>query len=324
MIGFLPLVLAVATMALSGAMFFAALMNTRNARLEIDRRVRLAQANDIAISEVSAEAGHANWLDDRVRAAFAVGIARQWGMTLGALALLGFAFLASGAVWIVAHSALNVPPWFALPLAAAAFVIAPRLLLQREQAKVEAQFMNFFPDAIEMMVRMLRAGLPVTAAIGTVGKEAPPPVDAVFRSIADQVDIGIPLEASFNLEARRLGLADFRFFAIAVALQRTTGGNLASTLEILSDIMRKRRAMRLKAHSTTAEVRLSAYVLGAMPFLITGLLLLLRPNYLAPLIADRRGNIIVGSALALLVLGFLTMRRLMRSVNSAVGGGGRF
>jgi tight adherence protein B len=225
--------------------------------------------------------------------------------------------------WLVVGRGLGAPLWFSLPLAALAFAFLPRLLLQGEQSKAEAQFLSLFPDAIDMMVRMLRAGLPVTAAIRTIGAEAPSPVDSVFRGVADQVDIGIPLEGALTQTAVQIGLGDFRFFAVAVALQRATGGNLAATLETLADIMRKRRAMRLKARSATAEVRLSAYVLGAMPFFIIAILLVLRPNYLVPLIADPRGNIIVGIAVTLLMLAFVSMRRMMRSIDAAVGGRSR-
>jgi tight adherence protein B len=98
-----------------------------------------------------------------------------------------------------------------------------------------------------------------------------------------------------------------------VALQQTTGGNLAVTLETLSEIIRKRRAVRLKAKAATAEIRASAMVLGAIPFFIVGVLLVVSPGYLQPLITDPRGNIIIGAAVLGLVLAFVTMRTMMRS-----------
>jgi tight adherence protein B len=97
-------------------------------------------------------------------------------------------------------------------------------------------------------------------------------------------------------------------------LQRATGGNLATTLDILSDIMRKRRAMRLKGKAVTGEVRMSAYVLAAIPFVVIGGLLIASPDYLQPLISDRRGNVIVGLAVGSLIAGFATIRQMMRSV----------
>ena len=87
--------------------------------------------------------------------------------------------------------------------------------------------------------------------------------------IADQMRIGIPLGEALDASSQRIGLADFRFFSVAVALQHSTGGNLVNTLDVLSQIMRKRRAVRLKAKAVTSEIRLSAYVLGSLP-IVTG------------------------------------------------------
>jgi tight adherence protein B len=168
-----------------------------------------------------------------------------------------------------------------------------------------------------MIIRMLRAGLPITAAARNVGDEAPAPVNLVFQSIADQVDIGVPFEAAIAAAGESVGLPDFRFFAVAIALQRETGGNLAATLEILADIIRKRRNVRLRAQAATGEIRMSAYILGALPFLVTGAFLVISPGYLTPLATDPRGHVIVGAALLGLTLAYLTMRRMLHSVTMA-------
>jgi len=168
-----------------------------------------------------------------------------------------------------------------------------------------------------MVIRMLRAGLPITAATRAVGNEAPAPVNLVFRSIADQVDIGVPFEVALAASAESIGLPDFRFFSVAISLQRETGGNLAVTLEILADIIRKRRTVRLRAQAATGEIRMSAYILGALPFLVTATFLVISPGYLTPLATDPRGHVIVGVALLGLALAYLTMRRMLHSVTMA-------
>jgi tight adherence protein B len=101
-----------------------------------------------------------------------------------------------------------------------------------------------------------------------------------------------------------------------VALQYATGGNLTSTLEILSDIIRKRRATRLKAKAATGEIRITAYTLGGIPVLTTGALLVIQPGYLTPLWTDPRGHLIIAMAGAFLLLAFLSMRMMMRSVTN--------
>jgi tight adherence protein B len=185
-----------------------------------------------------------------------------------------------------------------------------------EQQRAERQFAELFPDALDTTVRILRAGLPITAGLRFISTTAAPPLNAVFAMIADHVDIGIPVEEVLNTSSREVGLADFRFFAVAVVLQRATGGNLASTLEILSDIIRKRRAVRLKARAATGEVRVSAYVLGALPFVAIGALLMLSPDYLTPLFADARGNFILGLAAGSELIALVIMRQMIRSVTT--------
>jgi tight adherence protein B len=163
---------------------------------------------------------------------------------------------------------------------------------------------------------MLRAGLPATLAIRTVGNDAAPPVNAEFANIADQMRIGVPLSEAIEASSLRIGLADFRFFSVAVALQHSTGGNLVNTLDILSQIMRKRRAVRMKAKAVTSEIRLSAYVLGALPFVTSAAILVIQPNYLTPPFNDPRGQMILAIAVGGLVLSVWAMRLMMKSVSS--------
>ena len=177
-------------------------------------------------------------------------------------------------------------------------------------------FSDLFPDALDAIGRMLRAGLPISAAVQAVSAESPPPVNAVFAMVADQMGIGVPIDEALDVSSRYIGMPDFRFFTVAVVLQHMTGGNLAGTLGILSEIVRKRRAVRLKAGATTAEIRVSAYVLGGLPFFILGALLIVQPGYLTPLFVDPRGHVILAIAGGLLLMGGLTMRQMMRSVTN--------
>jgi tight adherence protein B len=192
--------------------------------------------------------------------------------------------------------------------------MAPRVILLRQQKKADSQFIDLFPAAVDTIARMLRAGLPITSAVRSVSAEAPPPVNEVFTMVANQIEIGAPIEEALDAASQQIALADFRFFTVAVALQHATGGNLAATLEILSDIIRRRRGVRLKAKATTAEIRVSAYVLGSLPILIVGALLLIQPGYLTPLFHDPRGHLIIAVAAGLLLLAAVSMRQMMRSV----------
>jgi tight adherence protein B len=298
------------------------LMEVREARLARERHMGLVVRKEVVpVDKLAlAERKNASWLGvlgQQLRRIFAVGLPRRWGMRAGAPALLIAALLGGAAAWFGLTAGLHMGNWISIPVTLGLCFLAPRTLLKRQQGKADKAFMEVFPETIEMIVRMLRAGLPITGAVRAVGSEAPPPVDAVFTRIADEMAIGIPFEDALATAGHYIGLSDFQFFSVAVALQRATGGNLTQTLKILSDIMRKRRAMRLKARATTGEVRMSAYVLGAIPFVVLGGLLLMTPEYLAPLLADRRGNILIATAVIMLLAGFGTIRQMMRSVTSA-------
>jgi tight adherence protein B len=306
----------------AGAVLITALIYSRRGREELDAHIAMVvrRGSGLPAKQVAAaSAAESGWrlaVGARLRHGFAIGLAQHWGMRAGPVMLIALALSGAAGGWLLMRASLQFSALWAGPAAAAMFFLLPRLWLKREQGRANQRFVSLFPDAIDMMIRMLRAGMPVTSAIRAVGIEAPSPVDRVFSQIADQMGIGITFEDALATAAEQVGLPDFRFFAVAISLQRATGGNLAVTLDILSDIMRKRRAMRLKAKAVTGEVRMSAYVLGSMPVLVIGALMLVSPDYLTPLLIERRGNIIIGVAALMMLVGFGTIRMMMRSVTN--------
>lgn len=309
-----PLPLFVTFLCVVGASFLgAALLRVRSERQDLSRRTDLVayvpRAHRPRRVGILPRLARRNEL---IRAIFAFGLPYRWGMHAGPGALLLAGLGGATAVGFLLYGLLHLPPWIAVIACAAAFVLAPRQLLKHQQDETEQVFLNLFPDALDMVVRMVRAGLPVMSAVRSVGREAPAPVGGVFAAVADRIEVGATFEDAVLQAGDQIGLADFRFFAVAISLQYATGGNIAQTLEVLAEIIRKRRAARLKAKSTTSEVRLSAYILGALPFVVVAGLLIFAPSYLAPLVRDPRGNIIVGAAIISLSLGFLMIRELMR------------
>ena len=248
---------------------------------------------------------------DRLKGFFCYGLKQTWGVKRSGPTLLLIAALVSVAVFGLTL-ALRLAPWLGVPLALIAGYGACRLLIKAEQRRVELLFTEHFPGALDTIVRVLRAGLPVASAIRAVTEEAPPAVAQVFAELADQLDIGVSMSDALASATSRVHLSDFRFFTVSVALQHATGGNLAGTLETLIDIIRRRRGVRLKVKALTAEVRMSSYILGAVPFLVLGGLSFIAPGYLTPLFHDPRGKLILALGAFNLVAGFLTMRALMR------------
>jgi tight adherence protein B len=142
------------------------------------------------------------------------------------------------------------------------------------------KFTQNFPDAIELLVRGLRSGLPITETLAVVGQEVPGPVGVEFRLIGDRIRIGRTMDAALQETADRLGTPEFQFFVITLAIQRETGGNLAETLANLADVLRKRAQMKLKIKAMSSESKASAYIVGSLPFLVFGIVYFMNPAYM--------------------------------------------
>jgi tight adherence protein B len=150
------------------------------------------------------------------------------------------------------------------------------------------KFNSNFPDAIELMVRGLRSGLPITETMLVVAHEIPGPVGVEFRAVADKMKIGRTMDAALQEAADRLGTPEFQFFVITLAIQRETGGNLAETLSNLSDVLRKRAQMKLKIRAMSSESKASAYIVGSLPFVVFTLVWFVNPGYMANFFTDQR------------------------------------
>lgn len=141
-------------------------------------------------------------------------------------------------------------------------------------------FTSNFPDAIELLVRGLKSGLPVGETLGVVAREIPGPVGEEFKMVTEKIRIGKTMEDSLQETADRLGTAEFQFFVITLAIQRETGGNLAETLANLADVLRKRAQMKLKIRAMSSESKASAYIVGSLPFFVFGMVWNVNPKYL--------------------------------------------
>jgi tight adherence protein B len=173
-------------------------------------------------------------------------------------------------------------------------------------------FLNLFPDAIDLMVRALKSGLPMTEAVISAAHEIGDPVGAEFSSIESGMRMGRDLDSLLWDIAKRIDTPEFRFFIIALGVQRETGGNLAETLQNLSDLLRRRRSMRQKARAMASEARASTAILGSLPIVVTIILFMTSPNYIMVLFSDVRGLILVAIALGMLVAGIGIMIRMAK------------
>lgn len=145
-----------------------------------------------------------------------------------------------------------------------------------------------FPDAIELLVRGLRSGLPISETMGVVAAEVDGPVGEEFRAVSDKMKIGRSMDAALQDTADRLGTPEFQFFVITIAIQRETGGNLAETLANLATVLRQRAQMKLKIRAMSSESKASAYIVGSLPFIVFTLIWFINASYMQNFFIDQR------------------------------------
>ena len=191
-------------------------------------------------------------------------------------------------------------------------IMIPHKLVTRWTNKRIKRFLTLLPDALDLIVRGLRSGLPITESINVIKNEIEEPIKGVFTEISQSTRVGVPFEQALLQASKKIGLNEFNFFVISVALQRETGGNLAEILENLSSTIRERTMMKLKVRAITSEARMSAYIIGALPFLIILVLTIMSPNYLDPMFDDVRGNIAGIAAMCSFSFGMFSMFRMAK------------
>ncbi|MBE7210176.1 MAG: type II secretion system F family protein [Gluconacetobacter diazotrophicus] len=192
------------------------------------------------------------------------------------------------------------------------WVLASRALLGWFARRHARLLFTQFPDALAMIVRAVRIGIPVSQAVRSVAAESPRPTADEFARLAASLSIGTPLDEAMAGMAERNGLPEYRFFAAALTLQNQTGGGLAATLENLADVIRKRVYARAKGYALAAEARMSATVLTVLPVITFLALLVLNFDYVSLLFTTANGHLVFGAALALLGMGQGSMRMLIR------------
>lgn len=230
------------------------------------------------------------------------------------LHLFGTALAAAAVVAGFMVGVLGTAPATTAPVSIAAALGAPILLLRRRQRRYRDQFLAVFPDALDLIVRGVRAGLSVHDAVHVASDEIAAPVSSELRRSLDQMRIGVDMEEALQRTADRIRVPDFTFFVVSLAVQRRTGGTLAETLANLSGMLRRRKEIRTKSRALLAESRASMVVLSALPILVALGLYLVSRDKMTTLVVDPRGRMLLGVAVLLLAVGILTMAGLVRRV----------
>nr|WP_176501647.1 type II secretion system F family protein [Sphingomonas sp. HMP9] len=187
----------------------------------------------------------------------------------------------------------------------------PHLVVGKTINRRIGKFTAKFPDAIELLVRGLRSGLPISETIGVVGHELDGPVGEEFRSVSDKMKIGRTMDAALQETADRLGTPEFQFFVITIAIQRETGGNLAETLANLANVLRMRGQMKLKIKAMSSESKASAYIIGALPFIVFALIWFINGTYMQRFFVDERLMAIGMGGMVWMAIGAFIMAKMI-------------
>lgn len=205
----------------------------------------------------------------------------------------------------------DFPSIATLPVGIGVGVFVPNWQVKKWIGKRQAAFGDSLPEALDMIVRGVKSGLPVAETIVVVSEEMEGVLADEFKRVAEDARIGMTLEASLWAAAVRLDVAEFKFFVVVLTVQRETGGNLAETLENLSELVRSRRQMKLKVIALSSEARASQYILGGLPFGIAGLLLLIAPDYILTLVRVDAGHTILMVGGAMMFMGWTIMGKMV-------------
>lgn len=193
-----------------------------------------------------------------------------------------------------------------------AAIALPHLAIGRMGDRRVTRFIALFPDAIDLMVRALRSGLPISEAIVNASQEIADPVGAEFRTVEAGMRLGRELEVLLWDIAKRIDAPEYKFFIIALSVQRETGGNLAEILDNLSYVIRERFKIQRQVRVYTAQGRLTMALLMGMPPIIVVVMLLLNPSFIRPLFSDPIGHTLLVLGITLQTIGYFVIRKIIR------------
>lgn len=200
-------------------------------------------------------------------------------------------------------------------LAIIAFPVGGYVLTARQcRKKIAARnrkFLDQFPDALDMIVRSVKSGFPLSVALQMLSENTEDPLRSEFRQVVDEVTAGRPLSQALSRLALRVNESDIRFFVVVLTVQQETGGNLAEIIGNLSNVLRKRKQLRHKIKAMTSEGRATGLILGGLPVLVFFALYFIQPDYLNPFFYDPLGHMILGSCIALLFICYLVVKQMI-------------
>ena len=315
--GFSVLLFAAVILLIEGAYLWWSGTHGGGAR-RIARRLRLMSGGDKAGEQVSIlkqrRYSSGDWFDSvlqRLRLAHAIDRAlQQSGLRWSVSQFLGASL--GGLLLALVLLQLRPIPLVAKAVVAVMFMAVPLVLLRRARAARLVKIEEQLPEAADFLARAMRAGHSFSNVLQMVGTELPEPLSGEFRAAHEEINYGVPMnEALYNL-ADRIPLTDLRYLVIAVVIQRESGGNLAEILGNISHIIRERLKLIAKVRVLSAEGRMSAWILGLMPFCVMLFMTIANPQYVSLLWTDPTGIKMLWASAGMILVGAVWIRRLVQ------------
>lgn len=223
-------------------------------------------------------------------------------------------WIASGVLGVlvfIGTMVFRMPIWASLPLGLVAGLGLPRWVIQFLAQRRTKKFTGDFSDAIDVIVRGIKSGLPVHECLRVIARESPAPLGPEFQRLVENISMGMGVDQGLEKMYERMPTPELRFFTIVLAIQAKTGGNLAEALANLSAVLRARKLMREKIKALSSEATASAFIIGSLPICVSLLITVTTPAYMAIMYTDNRGKLMLGAGAFVEMFGIWVMRRMI-------------
>ncbi|HXQ10686.1 MAG TPA: type II secretion system F family protein [Caulobacteraceae bacterium] len=216
-----------------------------------------------------------------------------------------------GVVVVLSAFILRAPPWAALLLGLVAALGLPRWAISFLAQQRRKKFTAHFSDAIDIIVRGIKSGLPVHDCLRVIARESPAPLGPEFQRLVENISMGVAVDQGLERMYERMPTPELRFFTIVLAIQAKTGGNLAEALGNLSAVLRARKLMREKIKALSSEATTSAFIIGSLPLAVVLLVIATTPSYMMVMLTDSRGKLMLLAGAVIEAIGIFVMRRMI-------------
>jgi tight adherence protein B len=236
---------------------------------------------------------------------------RQAGMSWSTKTYYLASVTAGFGSFLVATASLHTSPVTAAGFGIAGGMLLPHFYVNLLRARRLAKFSAEFPNAVDVIVRGVKAGLPLADCLRIISLEAQEPVRSEFKSVLEDQTLGLPVDQAVQRLYERVPLAEANFFAIVISLQSQTGGSLSEALGNLSKVLRERKKMKARIKAVSSEAKASAGIIGSLPFLVAGLMAMTSPAYINLLFTTSVGHMVIAGSAVWMLIGVLVMRKMI-------------